>query len=180
MTVADEAVARAEMGKQQAQMTPAYRGQVVKEWVNGNRMVEGVPLDTSKKAYNGSNRTRAQAEKLLKAQIDSIPVLEGVTPAQTINAMVEHLEKTNPDIFKTKRGPKKKAPSNVSQMLTDDGSSTWNTLKLPENASPAEKKIATMTQQARDKLETTMRTATNANDPMIQEYLNMFNKYRIK
>lgn len=80
----------------------------------------------------------------------------------------------------TARAEKKRQPSNVSQMLTDDGSSTWNSLKLPENASPAEKKIATMTQQARDKLETTMRTATNANDPMIQEYLNMFNKYRIK
>ena len=80
----------------------------------------------------------------------------------------------------TARAEKKRQPSNVSQMLTDDGSSTWNSLKLPENASPAEKKIATMTQQARDKLESTMRTATNANDPMIQEYLNMFNKYRIK
>ena len=81
---------------------------------------------------------------------------------------------------KAARAEKKRQPNNVSQMLTDDGSSTWNTLKLPENASTAEKKIATMTQANRDRLESNLKAAPNANEPMIQEYLNMFNKYRIK
>lgn len=114
MTAIDEATARAEMAKQQAQITPEYRGTIVKEWVKGNQLVEGVPIDTSKKAYNGSNLTRSQAQKLMSIHIDSIPVIEGATPAQTINAMVTHLEKNNPGIFKTS---KKKGPSNVSQML---------------------------------------------------------------
>lgn len=116
MTAAEEATARADMAKQQKAMTPEYRGTIVKEWIKGNQLVEGVPIDTSKKAYNGSNLVRANAQKLMKAQIDSIPVIEGVTPAQTINAMVEHLEKTNPGIFKAK----KKGPSNVSKMLTGE------------------------------------------------------------
>jgi hypothetical protein len=52
----------------------------------------------------------------MKAQIDSIPVIEGATPAQVINTMAQYLEKTNPGIFKTK----KKGPSNVSKMLTGE------------------------------------------------------------
>ena len=116
MTAVEEVTARADMAKQQKAMTPEYRGTIVKEWIKGNQLVEGVPIDTSKKAYNGSNLVRANAQKLMKAQIDSIPVIEGVTPAQTINAMVAHLEKTNPGIFKAK----KKGPSNVSKMLTGE------------------------------------------------------------
>lgn len=159
-----------------AQSASQYRGQVVREWVKGNNMVEGVPLDTSKNAYNGSNRTRAQAEKLMKAGIDSIPKLEGVTEAQTINAMVEHLEKTNPNIFKGK----KKGPKNVSQMIIDDGSSTWNSMKLPDNASPVERRIALMSQAERDRLQSNLQQSLDPNNPMHKEYLDMFNKYRIK
>lgn len=96
-----------------AQSTSQYRGQVVTEWVKGNRLVEGVPLDKSKNAYDGSNKTRGQVKTLLKAGIDEIPVLDGVTPAQTIDAMVKHLDNK-------KRASARQ--SNVLEMKIDDGS----------------------------------------------------------
>ena len=73
-----------------------------------------------------------------------------------------------------------KAPQNVSQMLTNDGSSTWNALKLPDNASPTERRIALMTQIERDRLESNLRKSMDPKDPIHKEYLDLFDKYRMK
>ena len=115
MSAADEV----QMKKEIEQSASQYRGQVVTEWAKGNRLVEGVPLDKSKNAYDGSNRTRGQVKQLLAAGIDEIPVLDGVTPAQTIDAMVTHLDNK-------KRASQRQ--SNVLEMKIDDGSVGGSTL----------------------------------------------------
>jgi hypothetical protein len=79
-----------------------------------------------------------------------------------------------------KQNSKKKGPTNVNQMIVDDGSSTWNSMKLPDSASPVERRIALMTQAERDRLQSNLQQSLNPNDPMHKEYLDMFNKYRIK
>lgn len=76
--------------------------------------------------------------------------------------------------------PSKKAPSNVSQMLTDDGSATWNSMKMPDNASPAEQRIAKMSQAERDRLQSQLEKTLSKEDPLHNEYLGLFEKYRMK
>jgi hypothetical protein len=86
----------------------------------------------------------------------------------------------------TKQIAKKKAPSNVSQMLTDEQAKMWNTLKQPENISPVEKRISEMTQANRDKLEDSLLNqlmdmdVSRASKELVSQQLNIIGKYRIK
>lgn len=73
-----------------------------------NMSTQTIPLDDSRIAYNNSNVTVGQARFLIKNGIDSIPVLEGMTESQVINAIYNNIK------------PKKKGPSNVSQMLVGE------------------------------------------------------------
>lgn len=73
-----------------------------------------------------------------------------------------------------------KIPKNTSQMMVDDDvARTFNALKSA-GESPLEQQIAGMTQVNRDRLEQNIRQAAKPGDPMIQEYLSLFEKYRIK
>jgi hypothetical protein len=168
MTAADEVTARADIAKQQKAMTPEYRGTIIKEWIKGNPLVEGVPIDTSKKAYNGSNLVRANAQKLMKAQIDSIPVIEGATPAQVINAMAQHLEKTNPGIFKAK----KKGPSNVSRMMTGEGKFNAGTYDNPISHTDAMKTLEWANLTEPEKLNIVGKSADNSEKYIIRRFPN--------
>jgi len=115
----------AEQTKMAAESAAQARGHILKEWVNGNRLAQGETLDLSKGAYGAANnRTTKQAERLMKAGIDEIPVVEGATNKQVIDALHGYIEKSKPELFKAKRGPSKKGPSNVSKMLTEDTSSS--------------------------------------------------------
>ena len=109
---------------------------------------------------------------------------EGQAYAKQLNDMSTQANKLQKELNLAKeaekKAAKKKGPSNVSQMLTDDGSSTWNSMKLPDNASPVERRIALMTQAERDRLQSNLSQSLDPNDPMHKGYLDMFNKYRIK
>jgi hypothetical protein len=84
-------------------MTGMQRGQMIKDWVAGNRTGESSPLLTDKKAYQGSNLTRSQIQDLNKAGIDSVPIIEGATDKQVIDAMHGYISKNMPELFKIKK-----------------------------------------------------------------------------
>ena len=69
-----------------------------------------IPIDLGKDAFNASNATRGMANHLVKNGIDSIPVLPGMTEAQTVHAIFKEMT--------GKGGAKKKATDNLSQPST--------------------------------------------------------------
>lgn len=50
-----------------------------------------IPIDVSKAVYNESNATRGMADWLLKHNVDSIPVLEGMTESQIVHALFKSM-----------------------------------------------------------------------------------------
>jgi hypothetical protein len=98
-----------------------------------------------------------------------------------LHARTKTLEKELEEALKAEKKankPSKKGPSNVSQMLTEDQGKMWNALKAGE--SELEQKISKMTQENRDRLERNIRQSAKPGDPVIQEFLDLFEKYRIK
>ena len=100
-----------------------------------------------------------------------------------LNARAKVLEKELEEVLKAEKKaikPSKKAPSNVSQMIVDDGSKMWNSMKLPENASPMEQRIAKMTQAERNRLQGHLELSLSKDDPSHAQILGLFEKYRMK
>jgi hypothetical protein len=120
MSAAEEARAQREMTKQGAEAQKAHNNDIISDFASqGNSdkidmIGQTIPIDKSKDVYNGSNATKGMAKYLLKHNVDSIPLLEGMTESQTVHAIYKEM---------TSRAPSKKGPSNVSQMLIDDSQS---------------------------------------------------------
>lgn len=165
-------------GIKEVELSSQQRGTIIKEWVDGKRLVEGEAIDVSKGAYNRSNRTRSQAEKLLKAGIDEIPTIQGATPSQVIDAMYGYIEKNKPEMFKAKRGPKKKGPD-VSKMMTEEDKNKFFNKIKSSGESEVEQKVAGMSQAGRDQLAKTLKGQLNeSTKDLIQPYLDAIEKYR--
>jgi|688.fasta_scaffold95720_2 hypothetical protein len=172
----------AQMRREIAGSVPKMNQDIINDFAkNGSSdkidMINGTtPLDTSMKAYNESNKTAGQIKYLMENVTDSIPTLEGMTETQVINA-----------IYNASRGaPKKKAPSNVSRMLTPED--TFKALKqdVPRSEmSITEGKIFDMTQAERNAYEQTLKTELSKakydmDKKLIQNALNLIEKYRYK
>lgn len=126
MSMADEA----SMAKQAAESTKANNDAIINDFAtqgNSNKIdmiSQTIPVDMGKDAFNASNATRGMAKNLLKNGIDSIPVLPGMTEAQTVHAINDAMKgsKTKTAFTPEARTSKtnKSAPKNVNQMLIDD------------------------------------------------------------
>lgn len=88
------------------------------------------------------------------------------------------------DLAKKAEKAQKKTPGNVSQMIVPDSSGTFNALKLPDNASAMERKIAMAPQASRDIIEQNLRkqlaSADTKSKALLEETLKLFDKYRFK
>lgn len=100
------------------------------------------------------------------------------TRIKALERELEEVTKAEKKSAKQQSRPSKKAPSNVSNMITDEQAQIWNRLRAGE--SELEQSLARMTQQNRDILEGNLRKYSSADDPMMQQYLSLFDKYRIK
>jgi hypothetical protein len=83
ISAADEA----KMQKQLAESQKSTNEEIIRQHAQGNIMGETTSLDTGKEAYNSSNSTKGKVKALMKAQVDSIPVINGMTEGQVIDAL---------------------------------------------------------------------------------------------
>ena len=83
MTAADET----SMAKQAAESQKTTNSEIISQHARGNIMGETASIDTGKDAYNGSNATQGKAKALEKAGVDSLPIVNGMTDAQVIDAL---------------------------------------------------------------------------------------------
>jgi hypothetical protein len=83
MSAADEA----DMAKQAIESQKATNSEIISQHAKGNIMGETTSIDTGKNAYNGSNSTQGKAKALEKAGVDSLPIVNGMTDAQVIDAL---------------------------------------------------------------------------------------------
>jgi len=105
------AALRQRAAQNQTEMTPAQEKQMRSELSAANKSIgqdiindfatKGssekasgtTPIDTGKDAYNGSRATQGMAKALIKKGIDEIPVIEGMTDSQVINAIHSQFSK---------------------------------------------------------------------------------------
>ena len=175
-TPKEEADYKKELEATEKQVTAKERGNIIKEWVAGNKIVSSEVLDIGKNAYGRSNLAQAQAKDLLKAGIDEIPVIPGASSKQVIEAMHGYIKQNKPEMFKAKRGPK-----NVSKMMTDeDKNKFFNTIKS-SGESELDRKVAGLDQAGRDTLLKSLKSQLNeANKDTIQPFIDTIEKYRTK
>lgn len=146
----------------------------------------------------GGTRLANQVKAIQKKfGVDSIPAVPGFRNEEVIRIAYEMIDKPKKTATYTPSETKSTTSFNelrkklnttnnpdVSKMMIDDGSSTWNSMKLPDNASPMERKIATSSQAARDIIEDNLRKQLASADPkskqLLEEYLKLFDQYRFK
>lgn len=123
MSAADEA----SMAKQVAESQKASNEAIINDFATqGNSdkidmIGQTIPVDMGKDAFNASNATRGMATYLLKNGVDSIPVLPGMTEAQTVHAIAERMKgitrtgRGKPDVLEMKVG-KEELPTGISSL----------------------------------------------------------------
>ena len=110
MTAAQEAAAKADFEKQNKVATKEYADSIIRQHIKGAestgsakgisptaREYDTIPLDPGSQPDNA--RLTRYLKQLEKAQVDSLPVIEGMTEAQVITKLWEEL---------TNKGPKTK------------------------------------------------------------------------
>jgi hypothetical protein len=145
-------------------------------------------LQQRAQAAGGYTPPAAQTPAATTAPANSLEALRSRLTPQTPEqlAAVEAYNALSPKDKAAHTRAQRNAPPDVTNMMTDEQAAMMNALKLPNNASAMERKIATGTQAMRDKLEAELgkhlrdSSVDRATKEIISGYMNLFDKYRNK